>query len=284
MNDKIPDLYSLIEQMPPESAAWGLLDAFDAVSNGLENPEALAAMDHVRDPRLESWKHLVRAIQAMYRDDPAGCRDTLDALADDAPPGVLKPLFRSWMAARGGGGGTSRELASAPVPVRNLYRKLLITPHPVTVLAEQAEEAFRHNMTDYFERLVCEVFRKLREQHRCDGPLLAVRYAQYCLSLLNDQGYSGTDFFPLLLRALGEADGLCVFGFALIGRDNEAAVRALRGALDAGDGEFLDSAMAAVIADAVSALGGRTDSPGGYRAAVMPRQRETVYSGQLELF
>jgi hypothetical protein len=147
--------------------------------------------------------------------------------------------------------------------------------------------------------------KSLGEQKRGDGPLLALRFARYCLDLLDKAGYDDSGFFSVILKTLGEADGFCVRGFALIGKDNEAAAAALEKALASGGGRFLDRAMASLIAEFLPALKKRAGRPaptgrscqpaGGYPMASTyklagshkPRGRRSGVSsasGQLELF
>jgi hypothetical protein len=79
------------------------------------------------------------------------------------------------------------------------------------------------------------------------------------------------------LRTLGEADGFCALGFALIGKDDEAAAAALEKALASGGGRFLDGAMASLIGEFLPALKKRAKPTGG-------RKKAHADEGQLELF
>ena len=209
-----------MKEIPCQDPAWSLVDAFDAVTNGMENPESFARLDMITGEELQPWKHLVYAIQALYADDAPRCEAALAAMADDSPPAVLKPLFRAWMHRPDNSPGSREtlfaELAEACDPVVTLYRRLLIEPHPLSLLAEQAEEALRHGLAEQFATMAGKILRTLRELNNRDGPLLALRYAQYCLDLLDKGGYEDTDFFTAILKALGEADGFCVLGFALL--------------------------------------------------------------------
>ncbi|MDR2111476.1 MAG: hypothetical protein LBP32_09245 [Spirochaetaceae bacterium] len=280
--DQTPDLYALMENLPGDSPAWNLVDAFDAVTNGIENPEALAGMDRIGESALEPWKTLVRAIRALYAGDIAGCRRASEDLDETSAPGVLKPLFRVWLTRR----GTKhrdiifQELSGSRDSVINLYRRLIIEPHPLALMAEQAEEALRHGMDEQFGGLAPRVLRELQDQRRCDGPLLAIRYGLYCLRLLDQAGYGGDNFFSIILKTLGRADGFCVLAFALIGRDNEAAAAALRGALEAEGGFFLDGTMAPLIGEILVLLEAETPK----RPPRAPVRKKRKPSPQLELF
>ncbi|MDR1428841.1 MAG: hypothetical protein LBI85_01000 [Spirochaetaceae bacterium] len=282
-----------------EDFPWDLADAFDAACNGLENPEALARMEKLTGKELQSWKHLVHAIRAMYRGDEESCRAASSSIDDASPPSSLKGLFSAWVSGVKNAGQAN--IAAGGVfaaPVRELYRKLLVRPHPLRIIAEQADEALRQGMTGHFERLSQSVFRGLREERRCDSALLALRYARYCLSLLNEGGYTPTDFFSLIVKVLGRADGFLVIGMSLLDDDEEAALEALEAALEAARDQIQETAEGpapdrSVFLDAEMALALRAltglipDVPGmaagsGRRPKNSRGPRESP--GQLELF
>ncbi|GHV88383.1 hypothetical protein AGMMS50267_07430 [Spirochaetia bacterium] len=266
-------LSALMEQYPHNSPNWSLVDAFDAAANGMENPESFALMETITEPGLQSWKSLVHSIKALYKDDIPACRAALARIDDDSAPGKLKGLFLRWMgrgrssapdgAGEHSGSTTARNGAEMPAlnaAVMNLYRQLILTPHPLSLAAEQAEEALRQGLEEQFAVLAGRVMRDLREQRSCDGPLLALRYARYCLALLEEAGANGANFLALVTRILGEADGYCVLGFALLDKGEKAAAAdALKRALNAGDGGFLDAAMSAVIGETLSLLEDRRE-------------------------
>jgi hypothetical protein len=250
------DLYTLLESCPRNSPCWSLADAFDAAANGMENPESFAKMETLEDPRFRSWQALIRAVKALYAGDLPLCRAAAEAMEDDQAPGALKPLFRAWIHRHDtkNRDGIFEELSRSCDAVAELYRRLIVEPHPLSLMAEQAEEALRHDLPEQFSAMAIRIMRKLREERRCDGPLLALRYALYCLELLNRAGYGDSGFFSAIIGTLGEADGFCALGFALIGKDNRAAAATLEKALQAGDGLFAAGAMRDLIARVISLL------------------------------
>jgi hypothetical protein len=303
------DLYVMMQSYPPDSPAWSLVDAFDAVTNGIDNPESLARMEEVTEPQLQPWKHLIHGIRSLYTDDIQGCEAALETIDDNSAPGTLKPLFKAWIARQGTDHRETifEELSEAYNAVINLYHRLLVEPHPLSLLAEQAEEALNHGLAEQFVFLAEKIMKSLGDQKRGDGPLLALRFAWYCLDLLDKAGYGDSDFFSVILKTLGEADGFCVLGFALIGKDDEAAAAALEKALASEGGRFLDDAMASLIAEFLPALKERSmhtrpapagrfnQAAGGYpmtsgyslTGSSQPKGRRnegSSTSGQLELF
>jgi hypothetical protein len=289
-----------------ENFPWDLADAFDAACNGLENPEALARMEKLPGRELKNWKQLVYAVRAMYQSDEEACRRAADAIEGTSPPGSLKGLFSAWLA-----GVKNREAGEMPdletrgdsgAPCQELYRKLLVHPHPLRIIAEQADEALRQGMTGHFERLSQSVLRGLLEERRCDGRLLALRYARYCLSLLKEEGYTQTDFFSLVIRVLGRADGFFVIGLSLLDDDENAALQSFEAALETRkeavsaedrrgsggnipkQGLFLDNEMAAALQAMTGLI--REEHSGAAARRKDPGPKAAKPSGvfQLELF
>ncbi|MDR2072870.1 MAG: hypothetical protein LBP60_05515 [Spirochaetaceae bacterium] len=232
--DRQADLYTIImEQFPHTDPAWNLLDAFDAVTNGMENPDAMKKALSLSDPLFTPWKQLITAIEALYAGNTEGCRKAAEAIPDDSPPGSLKPVFRAWEIRHRTGDPRRRDkelftvLTGCCEPAVELFRRLIIDPHPMALIAEQAEEALRQGLEEQFTGLAARIIGSLREQ----SSLLAFRYAVYCLCLMNDSDSRGEDFFQTLQKCLGEANAFCALGFALAGRDNHAAAMSLDTAL-----------------------------------------------------
>jgi hypothetical protein len=280
--DKNNDLYAMMRRYPPDSPAWSLVDAFDAVTNGIDNPESFARMEELGESQLQPWKYLIHGIRALYSGDVPGCEAVLESIDENSAPGVLKPLFRAWIARQGTGHRETifDELSGACNAVINLYRRLTVEPHPLSLLAEQAEEALNHGLVEQFAFLAGNIMKSLIEQKHGDGPLLALRYVRYCLNLLDKAGWEDSDFFSVTVKTLGEADGFCVLGLALLGKNNEAAATALGKALGSGGGRFLDGDMASLIDNFLPVLKERDIRS----RRISERRPHQPAGGQLELF
>jgi hypothetical protein len=80
------DLYVIVQPYSPDSPVWSLVDAFDAVTNGMTNPESFARMEELTESRLQPWKHLIHGIRSLYTDDIPGCQAALETMDDDSAP------------------------------------------------------------------------------------------------------------------------------------------------------------------------------------------------------
>jgi hypothetical protein len=244
----IIDPRTLLDQAPIDSPYWALVDVFDAVTNGIENPEATDKLQKLQDVAVESWKTLIGAIKAMYQEDTEACALAVERLDPQSPPAVLKPLFLAWIASGLGGEKLVTEMASASASVADLFNRITTRIHPIAMAAEQAEEALRQGMLDHYEVLVQRVLKELREQKRGDGSLLTIRYALSFLRELDAQGLGGQEYFSILIKALGKSDGFCVLGMYLWEKDEMAAETAFRGALENHDGLFVNEEIRNILA------------------------------------
>jgi hypothetical protein len=287
-----------MEKLSKNDPAWNLLDAFDAVTNGMENPEAMKKASLLKGEELEPWKHLVNAIACLYSGDTEGCKKSAEKIGKDSPPASLKPIFKAWshlheirMEALDTGGlqnAACEELSGSSPAVLELFQRLIIEPHPLSLIAEQAEEALRQGLEEQFSSLASKVLNSLHER---GSALLALRYVIYCFSLLNEAGAEGSEFFSMVVKTLGKADGFCASGFALIGRDNRTAASVLKQAIENSGEEktqgFLSAKTAGMVEEIIKFL--ESGNPRRAHLARFPsgnhrRARSAKFRSQLELF
>ncbi len=275
------DPRAFLHSAAPSSPLWALVDSFDAVTNGMTNPDAAERLAEIEEEAFLPWKSLVAALRAFYADDAAALIDALDRIPDKSPPAALKPLFRAWAATPETEMGSALSAASAAVAA--LYERVLTDSHPAEGLAEQAEEALRQGMLEHFENDACRVVRELHDAGRVDGPLLALRYAARCVALLSEEGADDAAFFSALIRTVGRSDGFAALALALVDRDEQAAAAAFRGALSGSQRGFAAGAMAPVLAAAAEILEERGRSADKKKAGSAPKRRAAPI-GQLDLF
>jgi hypothetical protein len=225
-------------------------------------------------------------MKALYADDREACLRAAASIQEDSPLVVLVPFFQAWAAttAPNREAAVQERLADADTAIAALYGRVIADAHPLGSLADQAEEALRQGMLDHFERSSARILRELHGNRSVDGPFLALRFAARCLSLLNDEGLGGADFFSIIIRSLGRADGFLSLGLALVGKDDCAAAAAFRGALEAQDGVFLDARMSEIVAEAIEVLENPPVVPQSHKNPArrnVCEDRETI---QLELF
>lgn len=286
MREALIDPRAFIDVAPPSSPLWPLIDAFDAATNGMENPEAYSRLAAVEEEAFAPWKALVAAILAFYAEDPRTLDSHLARIPENSPPAVLTPLFRAWLGAPSG--ARAEALTDAAPGVSALYRRLTTDPHPLQAVAEQAEEALRQDMIEHFEKLSCRVLKELHEASFAGASVQALRYAARCLDSLCAAGRDDTDFYAALLRSLGRADGLTAIALALIDRDDQAAASAFAGTLESRDGGFfVDDDMKPVIEAAIGMLRNEAESrhkPQPRRRAPASSRPASAAGGQLDLF
>ncbi|MDR1390649.1 MAG: hypothetical protein LBJ31_11830 [Treponema sp.] len=206
------DLYEIVESLPRGDSAWHLLDAFDAVTNGMENPGAMQKAAAVKDPSLASWKHLVDAIAALYQGDAALCEKAAAAMEEGSPPAVLKPLFRAWLIRsraqlEDGEKKLFNELTGARAPVLSLFDRLVIEPHPLCLISEQAEEALQHGLLEQSALLAAKVLVSLKEI----SLLAAIKYTGYYYALLLETNSAPDSFCAVVQKHFRGAEDIALY-------------------------------------------------------------------------
>lgn len=241
----IVDPYTLLEHPKPQSKHWALVDAFDAVTNGMDNPEALEQIRYLHEPELVSWKWLIFAIKALYEGDAKQVETAVSQIEDTSPPAVLKNLFINWLSEHNKENAIKIEEEELAV----LYNTLRLPQHPLINRAEQTEEALQQGLLPLFEQYFERILFELYNSSSTDGPALAIRYGVHILCLLHKASYRLEDFLPLLIRSLGEADGCCCLALAFIKLQEhnsalqERTCRIIDACLAAEYGKFADSDM-----------------------------------------
>ncbi|AEJ19806.1 hypothetical protein [Gracilinema caldarium] len=241
----IVDLYALLEQQKPRPEHWALVDAFDAVTNGMDNPEALERIRSLDSIELNSWKWLIYAIKALYEGNASMVEQAIHHISEGTPPALLKPLFTTWLSKR-----LQRQNLYLDKPeLADLFTQLSLPQHPLVNRAEQAEEALKQSFLPLFEQYFIKILRELYQIDTETGPGLAVRYGIHTLCLLYEGGYQLENVLPLLVQALGEADGCACLALAFIKLQTinqnlqERTLQALDACLAAPDGRFLNADM-----------------------------------------
>lgn len=274
----IVDPYTLLEQPNPLPEHWALVDAFDAVTNGMDNPEALKRLEHITDSELLNWKWLVIAIKAIYESNKRAVQEALQHIANNSPPGVLKPLFETWLSE-----GTGRSYKALPnAALANVYSQLRRTQHPLALRADQAAEAIRQGVVYLFEQHFEKILYEMHHHLGADGPALAMRYGIDSLCTLHDEGYRMEDFLALLISTLGQADGCCCLALALLKKEDKEPhfrsriIQAIDASLAATDGKFVTPSMKNALKSIKTRLNAE---PASNR-----QTKKTVQLVQLELF
>jgi hypothetical protein len=197
----LADCESLAADHPLRTAAATLAAAFDAVTSGPVDEEALALPDIPRRSPLAPWKLLIRAIGAFYRRDDEACRKSLHAIG----PGVaaarlvsalrallgekmpLQPAAAALVAQVTGGVEVLRET------LRKLDRALDNRDQPrILALIRDAVSACRQGRPELLERL---------RQHISVRSMLAGLRADVVTAAMQGPSLKNAYFWRLLARA-----------------------------------------------------------------------------------
>lgn len=138
----------LVDDHPLKTQAWTVWDAFESVTNGMENPQALCQLVNLPEPTVFSpWKPFILALHAFYREQDEECLALLRRVPTDTPLGRLARDLESDLR-------SVQELAQGRQrPLR--LKELWWVPHTLAETLDQLENtAFPETEAFFLDALV----------------------------------------------------------------------------------------------------------------------------------
>ena len=204
-----PDDLLSCRRLPPEhplrTQALAVADAFEAVTDGMENADALAAVERLPAASpLAPWPPLIRALAAFHRNDRESLAREAAAIPEGTPPARLKAALLAAAAGR-----TVPALTGAFEEASERDD-----------LLEQAEEAARSGLTDLFVDVVARCLPAVRRSR----PDRAESLALWCLEAMLEQEPVPGRLVRVLRTELGDRDAYRLAALASGGYDNDRSL------------------------------------------------------------
>lgn len=202
----------LDEEHPLYRNALIVEDAFESVTNGMENPEVMEALAQIPDDSLLApWKECVLAIRALYLGDKEEAARAAAAIPPETPPHRLAHLAQTLLK-----GETS---ALSPEGDR-FAEKLLQQPDYIASAGEQMEEALEMGMVDLYVDTAAMLIRDLEREY----PEAAEEFALWSIERLITAEESLTPLQRRLNGLLGEGETARLSALASVKEDADAAL------------------------------------------------------------
>lgn len=203
----------LSEDDPLLHQAYIVSDAFEAVTNGMYNPQALDRLREI-DPAspLRPWKSAVSAILAFYQGDRENMIELLKELPEESPPAALARPLRHLAGIEQMQDPTGEEeaLVEAVSADRSFIRSAIA----------QLQEYLTDDQEEAFAETSLLLIRELAPGH----PLAGKRLALWSMETAAERGYS-LELFPSQLgRTFGESEGMRLAACALRKSDPDIAL------------------------------------------------------------
>jgi hypothetical protein len=198
--------------------ALAVEDAFEAVTNGMENPTALERLSEVPDDSIVGpWKLCVFALKALYDGDIETLRSAASKIPEGAPPAHLANLA---LRIAGGQLLSSEKRENRESAVLRFIDELVQSPDFVAAAGEQLEEALAMGMTDLYADTAVMLVRDLER----DYPAAVADFAVWCFARLAEEDESLQPLIKRFKAVFGEAETLRLAALGIVKEDADAAL------------------------------------------------------------
>lgn len=203
----------LSDSSPLKKEAQIIIDAFEAVTNGMENPGAMEDLDSIdsRSP-LFSWKCLTLAIDRFYRQDYPEMEDFLSKVEEISPAKQIVPVLLHLSG-----------IKTIENPKKDQLRLIKSIRKDRSLFKDagrQIADAIEADSEDLFAETILFVARELRTKH----PVEAQRLALWSIREASAREFSQSLFLKGYKLIFGNAEALRLFAIALKETEPDIAV------------------------------------------------------------
>jgi len=190
-----------------------IIDAFEAVTNGMENPGVIEAMDEIEeDSPLISWKYVTIAIDAFYRHDFSRMISNLDMVEEISP---AKRIGTVLMHLAG-----IKTLVNPNKHQVHFIGKVLKEQPFFKDIVQQINSALEADAEDLFSEAVILAVRELKSKQ----PVEAEKLALWSIREASARDFSQTYFLKSYKQIFGNAETLKLFAIAFNSTEPDLAV------------------------------------------------------------
>ncbi len=185
-------------------------DAFEAVTNGMHNPEAIDLLfgDESADP---DWLNLIRAIQAFYRQDFEKMNSLISEIQPQSVPGRLQKVLYHMSGLKPADGELSTQ-------EERLARRITEDSRFLTSAVSELRESMEYG-EELFTETVSLLIKEIKKNSNAAASL-----ALWAFRTSQDKGFDDEALADNILMLFGQAEGLRLIGLSLIESEPESAL------------------------------------------------------------
>lgn len=225
----------LADDSPLRKEAQIIIDAFESVTNGMENTEALIRLGTInKNSVFASWKYLTLAVKSFYDRNFESMEGFLTSIEKDAPPEKLIPVLLHL--------ADIKPLDSANRSLKNFLNLIQKDRSIFTDTRELLKDALSNDMEDLFSETVVLLVRDVKKRN----PEAAEKLALWSIIESSDRDFSQTYLMRNYKTIFGQSRGLQLFAHALAAIEPDISVlfwiQSLTARLKQGDTTRLEAA------------------------------------------
>jgi hypothetical protein len=188
-------------------------DAFEAVTNGMDNPEAMMKLEQLQSgDEVEQWKNLIEAVNAFYAQDQRLLESCLENIPSDSLPGSLKPALLHMS-------GLSPLGRQPTFYEGKLIKKITEDSRFLTSAASQLNDNI-----EYGGDLFIETASLLIKEIKVNNTEASERLVLWCFNICFQQQFDEEPLADNVLMIFGQAEGLRLIALSLMEEDPESAL------------------------------------------------------------
>ncbi|MBN2510948.1 MAG: hypothetical protein JXB03_11760 [Spirochaetales bacterium] len=188
-----------------------IVDAFESVTNGMENPAILDQLKDIHpDSPFHPWTLLIKALSYLYHGNYRDAFETACTFPQDTPVHGLLPFFQSAQKSSG---------CDDPV-IKKIEEALWDNNTFETSAVQQLREALDNDLEDVFVETGLLLFKHIIN----DYPETARRLGLWLLQNCAEAGYDISDILSVLQACLGIQEGCRIIALGLLDTDPDVAL------------------------------------------------------------
>ncbi len=190
-----------------------ILDAFEAITNGMYNPEVFAEMERIPESSLLSfWKELILAIRAFYRKDYSEMEKHLNNLDNDSPLAMFKPILMHLS------GKTRQQISNSR---QKEFIDMIIKDRSfIRSVTKQISESLEYDMEELFIETTSLLLIDLNRNHK----EAAIRFAIWGIETASVYKYSPTDIVATCKKLFGNTEAYRLTAIALAKEEGDISL------------------------------------------------------------
>lgn len=204
----------LSDTHPLKREALAVTDSFEAVTNGMDNPEAFERLESVGESSVfYPWKLLVLTIRELYREDEKAMEEYLEAVPSETPAALIAPFLRHVI--------SGEPLGPVCAEACGKLAKAVMTDNR---LLESAVEQLHESLAAGLEDLFTETAVMIIKENIRGAVGLTSRFALWCIESLVRNELSPASFISRLKGFLPQAEVYRLTALAMLDTDPDISL------------------------------------------------------------
>ena len=201
------------ENNPIKLEARIITDAFESVTNGMYNPEALELLKSLPENSVFSiWRDIIYALYYYYQNKPDKVQEILDKVPKNTPPSLLSPVLQYLSD------------SNQHKPVTKLEKSLISKIREDSSFFKEAQSQLQECLDRSYEDLYLDTASLLIKDTYTQNTNAAQKLSIWCLKTASEYNFSLTPLLNNIKIIMGTPEGLRLTAIALLSEDPDISV------------------------------------------------------------